>query len=321
VASRLWPPFEPEQFLRGLAFGPGGDYLSVDPSTNTIYRVVGELGLVEPLVSVDIEDPIVELMRVGPRPTIDCTTLETGAADVIKINDSCAPPIAAFEVAPQLECESPGGATVLLDGSSSIDVNQPEGRFDGDTFRWFVDFGEPTQQLVAEGQVVAALLPLGENRVTLELTNAYGEVDLTDRVVTVVDTVPPELEVFTTPQVLTPATGKLTDVITRVQLRDTCAEGALTSWVLQSVTSNEATGAEPDILGVSPGTADTAVQLRASFDPDGNGRVYTLTYLGEDPAGNATSVSTEVRVPRPPRVGSPIDTIEVTSDPRELRPR
>jgi hypothetical protein len=52
-----------------------------------------------------------------------------------------------------------------------------------------------------------------------------------------------------------------------------------------------------DITGWSAGTADVSGQLRAERSTSGHGRVYTLTYVARDVAGNQRTCTTTVSVP------------------------
>jgi len=52
-----------------------------------------------------------------------------------------------------------------------------------------------------------------------------------------------------------------------------------------------------DIQGFDVGTSDIAGSLRAERAGTGPGRVYTLTYLGRDQAGDESTCTTTVTVP------------------------
>ena len=77
-------------------------------------------------------------------------------------------------------------------------------------------------------------------------------------------------------------------------------------FTLTSVTSNEPDDAPGggdgsttgDIQGFDLGTADTAGLLRAERAGSGSGRVYTLTYVGRDEAGNERTCTATVSVPK-----------------------
>jgi hypothetical protein len=75
-------------------------------------------------------------------------------------------------------------------------------------------------------------------------------------------------------------------------------------YMLTAVTSDEPdAGASNedlpnDIQGWDVGTADTSGEYRAERADAGDGRVYTLTYTGEDVAGNEATCKAVVRVPK-----------------------
>jgi hypothetical protein len=93
-------------------------------------------------------------------------------------------------------------------------------------------------------------------------------------------------------------------VTVTVAVAVTDATSGPAGFVLESVTSDEPdAGTGPgdlpnDIQGWTPGTADTSGRLRAERADGGDGRVYTFTYVGKDEAGNSTTCSTTVRVPK-----------------------
>jgi hypothetical protein len=53
-----------------------------------------------------------------------------------------------------------------------------------------------------------------------------------------------------------------------------------------------------DIQDWTLGTADVSGRIRAERDDKRNGRTYTWTYVGRDAAGNSTSCTATVVVPR-----------------------
>jgi len=91
-----------------------------------------------------------------------------------------------------VECASSAGTPVLLDGSSSNDPDSRPGTNDDIVlFRWFADFGLPTQTLLASGSTVTAILPLGSNRITLQVIDAEGNESTSTVVISVLDRTPP----------------------------------------------------------------------------------------------------------------------------------
>lgn len=88
-----------------------------------------------------------------------------------------------------------------------------------------------------------------------------------------------------------------------IQVTSADDSGAPPSISLLSVTSNEPDDGvgdgdtSGDVQGVSPGTADTHLLLRAERSGGGAGRVYTATYQAVDAKGNTTTASVQISVP------------------------
>jgi sugar lactone lactonase YvrE len=110
-----------------------------------------------------------------------------------------------------------------------------------------------------------------------------------------IDKTPPTVTCSVSPDVLWPPNDKLVTVTATVTVTDAWSGPA--GFILTSVTSNEPT-APGDIQGFTVGTPDTVGQLRATRLRPGNGRLYTLTYQGLDVAGNSSTCSATVGVPR-----------------------
>ena len=110
-----------------------------------------------------------------------------------------------------------------------------------------------------------------------------------------IDKSAPSVSCSVSPSTLrTPANNhKLVTITATVQVTDSSGGSGANGFKLVSVASNQAdsglgTGDVPnDIQGWTTGTNDTSGQLRA--ERYGDARVYTLTYQGEDVAGNTSS--------------------------------
>jgi hypothetical protein len=117
-----------------------------------------------------------------------------------------------------------------------------------------------------------------------------------------IDKTPPRVGCSATPNTLWPPNHKLVTVRPEVNVTDTTSGPA--GFLLASVTSSEAdsgTDSEDlpdDISGWSTGTADLSGQLRGERADGGSGRVYTLTYVGSDRAGNTATCVATVSVPK-----------------------
>ena len=217
-------------------------------------------------------------------------------------------PAAAIRGGGASECASPDGATVLLDGTASIDPDD-----DIVLYEWFEDYGEASERLVAGGAMTSVTLPLGAHAITLKVTDSGGLTGLATAAFTVVDTTPPVLSVGLAPSLLWPPAHQLVQVDATVAAVDLCGAA---SFVLTSLLSSEPDdlpgGADGqtvnDVQDALPGTADVAFRLRAERRSDGPGRTYGATYQGRDASGNVTTVVAVVLVPHDRHGGvDPID--------------
>ncbi len=88
-----------------------------------------------------------------------------------------------------VECASPLGAEVMLDGSGSTDADSTPGTNDDiETFDWIRDFGLPEQTVLGTGETLNTVLPVGNNLITLLVTDSGEETDFDQLVVDVQDT-------------------------------------------------------------------------------------------------------------------------------------
>jgi hypothetical protein len=206
------------------------------------------------------------------------------------IDSPCAyinnPPLA--DAGPNQTVECAGTLTaVTLDGRGSSDP-------DGDvlTYEW-VEGG----QILGSGATLQVNVVRGVHSITLIVTDLSGasSSDLVN--ITVVDTTPPLLSgVSVSPNALWPPNHQMMDVILSYTVSDVCCATATTI----SVASNEPIN--------STGDGDTApdweivdehhVRLRAERSATRTGRVYTITIISRDCAGNSTSKAVTVIVPK-----------------------
>jgi hypothetical protein len=194
-----------------------------------------------------------------------------------------------------VECTSPAGATLLLDGRGSGD---PEDN--AVLFSWFRDsrvgpsvgFGETVEVQQALG---------GPTTYVLRVIDAFGQADEDASAVAVLDTTAPELSLSVSPTVIWPPNHKLVPVTVTVAAADVCDPSPTLR--LASITSNEgelANGSghtSPDIQDAQFGTDDRQFLLRAERQGFGPGRTYTTTYEAEDANGNVTTRQVTVAVP------------------------
>lgn len=115
--------------------------------------------------------------------------------------------------------------------------------------------------------------------------------------ITPICTLPPELSVSVTPNLLWPPNHKYVTVEAGVTVSGSCPNGITVTLV--SVTSDE-----PD-SGLGDGDQvndiviinDFTFNLRAERSGLGDGRIYTITYQATDSSGNTTEASALVSVP------------------------
>jgi len=142
--------------------------------------------------------------------------------------------------------------------------------------------------------------PVGSTLVTLTATDPYNLTSSCTATVTVIDAEEPQITASVLPSTLWPANHKMKDIAVVVTAGDNCSGS---SWVLTSITSNEADnglgdGDHPnDIQEAEFRTADVNFRLRAERSGTGNGRVYTIIYTATDASMNTATATVTVTVP------------------------
>ncbi|MEE8111797.1 MAG: thrombospondin type 3 repeat-containing protein, partial [Acidobacteriota bacterium] len=222
--------------------------------------------------------------------------------ETILVFDVDAVPVASAGADREMECLSPEGTPVLLDGSQSTDADSTPGTQDDIfTYEWFVNLGFPGETFLGQGVTISAPLELGIHQISLRVTDHLGASSVDQVQVTVADRTPPEIILGLSATVLWPPNHRMIDIQTTIGVTDACGSPSL---VLETVTSNEPDDAEigdgntrNDIQGVEGETADFAFQLRAERSGNGNGRIYTITYRAWDEFGNTERALGWIQVP------------------------
>ncbi len=213
-------------------------------------------------------------------------------------------PVAVFPTTQNVECTSPNGALVLLDGSASTDPDSTPGTNDDIVnFDWYEDVGGQGLQFLGSGSQLSVPLSLGIHAITLEVQDSTGRTSSVTGDVIVEDTVPPVLLTSVGPDTLWPPNHRLEDVAVNAGATDLCDTNP--AIVLVSAASDEpddAVGPDDgattgDIREAQAGTADFLVSLRAERDRNANGRTYTLSYEAADVSGNIAGESVGTFVP------------------------
>lgn len=109
-----------------------------------------------------------------------------------------------------------------------------------------------------------------------------------------VDKAAPTLSIALDKTTLWPANNKLVTVTANVYALDDMSQ--IDTIVLTSITSSES-GQSDDIQDAYFGTFDTSFKLRAERTGKGSGRLYTITYMATDIAGNKAIATATVMVP------------------------
>jgi hypothetical protein len=142
---------------------------------------------------------------------------------------------------------------------------------------------------VKRSQLAVVLLALAAAAVAAGVAPAAaGDPDRPPR-----DKRPPELQISVTPEVLSHPNGRFRSVEIAGEVSD---DDELEDVYLASVESSDP-GDGRDILGARIGSFDDEVLLRAQRSASGERRVYRITYVAVDAAGNEARASANVTVP------------------------
>jgi hypothetical protein len=284
----------PDGALYGGGTGANGGQLFRIDKTTGASTLVGYTGLTS----------ITGLMLTGAPSHTDCRTFTRHGEATMTINGaSCGhPPTAAIAGSGSVECSSPSGASFTLDGSPSSDADSTPGTNDDIVlYEWFEDFGQPSQSMLGQGVSIGVTLPIGAHAITLRVTDHSGSSDTESVSRSVVDTVPPSIDVQLAPTSLWPPNHRMVDIQASVTSIDLCGGRTV---VLASVVSSEPDDAPGgsdgnttnDIQDAATGTEDLQLKLRAERSVSGTGRTYTISYRSTDAHGNSATNSVPVFV-------------------------
>ncbi len=211
-----------------------------------------------------------------------------------------------------VECTSPAGASVTLQGSGS-DPDEDELMF-----KWCVPDGitldDPTSP------TPSGVFPIGVTVAILTVTDGNGGVDCDEVSITVVDSHPPEVACSTDTPALFPPNHRMVEVGVFIAATDACTAPGALELVSVLVTSNEPDNGlgdgdtAGDVNGQNGYTAPVnitsafsydaatesfqgSVELRAERSGEGVGRSYTIEATVIDSAGNTAVTSCVVVVP------------------------
>jgi endo-1,4-beta-xylanase len=217
---------------------------------------------------------IMDVCTGSPRPAMNYlnTTIRasTPSFDNFPFTASC-------NLKPTIECKNAtisigdNGVATLTAAMVSASATDPEG-------------GELTYSL---SQSAFDCSKLGENQVTVTVTDNAGLSASCTATVTVVDDTAPTATATASPAALWPPNNKMVDITVDISAIENCNSA---SCKIKAVSSNEGSASDWVITG------DKSLQLRASRNGNGNGRVYTITVECTDASGNSSTSSTTVTV-------------------------
>ncbi|MEK7798466.1 MAG: hypothetical protein AAB297_01445, partial [Acidobacteriota bacterium] len=197
-----------------------------------------------------------------------------------------------------VECVSPLGAEVILDGQGSLDP-------DGGPLEhlWLLEEEPGAARPLATGERATVVLPVGPHALVHRVRGARGLVAEARFGITVADTTPPLAAAAPRPSVLWPPDHRLVPVHVDLSAADACS--ASVTVLLETVASSEPDDAQGsgdgrtagDVRGVDPGD-DRDVLLRAERGANGPGRTYVFSYMITDAAGLTRRLQVVVTVPR-----------------------
>jgi hypothetical protein len=158
---------------------------------------------------------------------------------------------------------------------------------------------------VATGVSPSVTLAVGTHLLTLTVDD--GKSLATDTVtLTVQDTTAPTiLSVTPDRSFLWPPDGRMV-MVSLANIKTTDLVTSNPTCEIETISSNEPQAGDRLLIG------PLRVRLKASRNPSGNGRTYTITVKCTDVAGNASSASTTVVVP----INQPVTPGAITSFPR-----
>jgi len=255
-------------------------------------------------------------------------TLDVTYTDPSGASSTCGVTVADVNLRPDctasdqtVECTSHLGALVTLDGSAS-DADDPPTSL---VYHWFVSdasvvLDEPSSR------TATGLFPIGVTMATLTVADGRGGVDVCDVLVTVQDTLPPEILCTTDRASLWPPKHSMVPVTLVIAATDDCADPDEILPISVLVSSSEpddalgngdgsTTGdvggldgyaAPVDVTGsfhydAMTGLWTGTVLLRAERGGNGVGRKYTLDVEAFDSHGNAATSSCCIVVPHDQR--------------------
>jgi uncharacterized repeat protein (TIGR01451 family) len=185
---------------------------------------------------------------------------------------------------------------VTLDGTATSDVDDPNNTL---TFVW-----KEGATIIATGPNPSVVLSVGVHNITLTVTDPHGASSQDSVVVTVVDDSLPTITLTNQTYSLWPPNHQYVNFTLSqfvASASDACDPSVdINDVVIAKITSDETENGNGDgntLNDIIIAADCKSFQLRSERQVSGNGRVYTITFLVRDTAGNTTTATAKVIVP------------------------
>lgn len=296
--------FSPPNNAVGLFFGDLQDHsrgtttfeiFNASGNSLKLFDVFNEIGagpLKYMFFGVISHEPIAKLqIAIGALDYVSFDNFQFGS---IALPPANRPPIANAGADRTVECTSPSGAQVTLNGTASSD---PDG--DPLIFSWSaagITFDNPNSP------TPTATFLLGTTTVTLTIEDGKGGSAQDTMNISVVDTTSPVISSVTaTPSLLWPPNHKLVTVTVSMTTSDTYSP-AVTNRIAGVISNEPDSGfAEDDLPNDIQNINGLTVQLRAERG-EGTRRIYTITVSSADASGNTATATVTITVPKSQKV-------------------
>ena len=265
--------------ISSIAFGNSLYYYKLDSNGEILYNNNGDPITTAPSSNTNVHPKLIDVDS-SRKVYIVWSKMVDSNSEVFCL-------IQAFNQPPVAVCKD-----VLMSADENCRVFITPGDVDGGSYD--PDEGDEIELSIDN----AGPFSTGIHYVTLTVTDEEGESSSCQAMVNVYDTTPPVIETLSAnPDILWPPNHKMVPVTLTVSASDNC-EGVVNSQIT-TVSSNEPI----DGLGdgdTSPDweiTGDLSVNLRAERSGTGTGRIYTITVMCTDAAGNSSEGTVTVIVP------------------------
>jgi hypothetical protein len=254
----------------GLTYNPNANFFGTDSFTYTITDGNGGFDTATVTVTVTpVNDAPVA--NAGPDQTVGCTA-----------------------------------GVVTLDGTASSDVDDPSSTL---VYVW-----KEGSTVIATGPNPTVVLPVGVHTITLTVTDPHGASSQDTVVITVADDSLPTITLTNQAYSLWPPNHQYVNFTLSnfvASASDACDPSVdINDVVIAKVTSDEIENGNGDgntLKDIVIAANCKSVQLRSERDGSGNGRVYTITFLVRDTAGNTTTATAKVTVPKSQNGAAAVD--------------